>query len=374
MKYMRFLAAMLIATMLLAGCGVSPDKYPTTVAATYGDKTTYMDEANFWLRYNQWNYEAYYISMASYYAMMGYGAMDPSAMWQGESGNRTQTMSQYMKETVMAEIRQTYLLLDHADEYGVSLSDADREKIATTVAAMHDSYADSFFDELRVSDEQIVGYLEQRSLAMRVWDAVRAQAQVTIADEDCDSFTVEFFRVTGSESHEGHDHGDKEIPTGEELVAAIEAEMKKGTSAAEIQELYEVTPTKSSFVRSDATQTAVAFTEGAALADGEVVVKETDGTGWYIIRCVSTHDEDATASKRKSLDSEKREEYFNEVYAGWEAQAASFETSSAWNAIELKDILYVEKTTAPAQTTQAGDAQPGSEAQTEGTAAAEETK
>ena len=56
-----------------------------------------------------------------------YGISD---IWSISSGVRTQTFEQTLKETTMAEILQTYVLLDHAGEYASSaLTDKDNEKI-----------------------------------------------------------------------------------------------------------------------------------------------------------------------------------------------------------------------------------------------------
>ena len=62
MKHISRIAALILAVLVLCtGCGssVSPEKYSTTAAATYGDQTIYLDEANFWLRMNQWSTESY---------------------------------------------------------------------------------------------------------------------------------------------------------------------------------------------------------------------------------------------------------------------------------------------------------------------------
>ncbi|MCD8330342.1 MAG: peptidyl-prolyl cis-trans isomerase, partial [Lachnospiraceae bacterium] len=64
MKTITRKIAVLLAVILTvgstAGCGSSTvGDYATTVVATYGDEKIYLDEANFWLRYQQWMNEAY---------------------------------------------------------------------------------------------------------------------------------------------------------------------------------------------------------------------------------------------------------------------------------------------------------------------------
>ena len=52
-------AVFVLAVSLLAGCGsaVKPEAYATTPVATVGEETIYLDEANFYLRSDQYYYE-----------------------------------------------------------------------------------------------------------------------------------------------------------------------------------------------------------------------------------------------------------------------------------------------------------------------------
>lgn len=101
----------------LAGCGgVSMDKYASTVVATYGDEDIYLDEANFFLRYQQWTQEAMYWDMITAYT--GY-----TDLWTYPSGDGEKTMGDDLKERVMAQLLQTRILIDHASDYSVELTD-----------------------------------------------------------------------------------------------------------------------------------------------------------------------------------------------------------------------------------------------------------
>ena len=83
MKLKKAFAMMLAAVTaagILSGCGSSKiGDYATTEVAKYGSEPIYLEEANFWLRYEQITNEAYYGQMYKYF---GY-----DNMWTMPDGN-----------------------------------------------------------------------------------------------------------------------------------------------------------------------------------------------------------------------------------------------------------------------------------------------
>ena len=246
MKHVSRIAALILAVLVFCtGCGssVAPDKYKTTVAATYGDQTTYLDEANFWMRLNQWGTESYAGVMYRYY----YGITD---IWPIASGVRTQTFEQTLKENTMAEILQTYILLEHAGDYASSaLTDSDNEKIAALIADIRDGYADEFFTLAGVADgeagdAQMKAYFEKRVQAYKVARAVMDQAQVSVQDEDCKSFRIAYILVpeekeTTTESTASTEGSTSSSdPVGEALANVIRSNLVAGKTWEETKEAW----------------------------------------------------------------------------------------------------------------------------------------
>ena len=108
MKVAKKLLAVALAAVLsvsvLAGCGTSvkPESYGTTVVATYGDENIYLDEANMYLRAEQYYYENIYTYM--------YGMTD---IW-NQQVTEGVTMKSAVLESVMSMVRQIYVLKDQA--------------------------------------------------------------------------------------------------------------------------------------------------------------------------------------------------------------------------------------------------------------------
>lgn len=346
-KMVKKLAVLLAAVMMvgsMAGCGASTGDFSTTVVASYGDEDIYLDEANFFLRYQQWFQEGTYWDMYYNY----FGILN---MWDSESGSGTKTMGQYLKEEVMAQILQTRILVEHADEVGVSLTDADKENIANAVAGFRLSVAPEFFDYAPATDEKITEWFEKNALAVKVWDAVKASKEVTVTDEECQMFTVEYVyvSVTGE---------DAEVEEGtlvnEELANEVLKRLQAGEEFDAINDALGTNSYTNSYLKVGETATTQLATVGATMKEGDVQMVGDAESGWYIMKCVSELDANATLDKRAEVADAKQEEYFNEVYAGWAAAAKAFEVEKSWNDVKFSgEKIYVE---AEAVATDMGDA------------------
>ncbi len=329
----KFIAMFLAAALLLCGCGSNMKNYGTTVAATYGDKAIYMDEANFWLRLNEAGY-SYTAYMYYYY----YGIAD---FWGMESGRRTQTVAQSLKEDVMAEFLQLNILLDHADELGVTLTAEDYVKIDNAIEDMQENYSTSLFSENVIGSyslDALKESMKDRALASKVWHAVREQATTNVTDEECRSFTFNYFQVLSTSSGTPKSTGDGEdtVLAGLELAEFLEKELKGGKAFADLKsDFSSVTASTLSYRISDTVNSErFLFKTAKELKDGEIVLKEDDGI-WYVVQCVSANDAEAAAEAREELESAQKEDHFKEVYAEWKKSAKEFSVKSAYNSLKV---------------------------------------
>ena len=357
MKHLSRIFALILAVLVFCtGCGssVSPEKYSTTVAATYGDQTTYLDEANFWLRLNQWGTESYTGMMYYYY----YGVTD---IWSQPSNNRTQTFEQTVKESVMAEILQTYVLLEHTGEYPADLTDEDNHKIDHLVEDMREGYADEFFTLAGIAageegDKQMRSYFEKRVKAFKVAYGVMQAADVKINDDDCKSFRIGYILVpeeTSSTSASTEAASTSTGVTGADQADLILRNLNAGGTWDDTKKNWEtLTSNESAFAYNDTSSTSFLYTEGKDMKTGESKIHRVEGTGWYVLHCISDDDAEAAAAKRNTLITEAQDKAFNEVYKTWQDAAKPFKVTKEFKKLKVEPS-YVAKTTTAEPTTEA---------------------
>ena len=368
MKQLSRISALILAILVFCtGCGssVSPEKYSSTAAATSGDQTTYLDEANFWLRLNQWSSESYTGLLYYYY----YGVTN---MWEIASGNRTQTYEQTLKESVMAEVLQTYVLLDHAGEYPADLTEEDNHKIDHLIEDIRDEYADEFFELAGIAageegDKQMRTYIEKRVKAYKVARGCMDKVNVTVNDDDCKSFRIAYILIPESDSTTASTESTEnsaDTVQGKDLADLILTTLVGGDSWNNVKTKYSgLSASEVTYTFSDTTNTSVFYTEGKDMKTGEYKVYYKENTGWYVLNCMSDNDADAAAAKRASLVAEQQEKAFNEVYKGWQDAAKTFKVTKAFKNLKVEPS-YVAKTTTAEPTTEAPSTEAASEAGT----------
>ena len=189
MKVAKKLLAVVLAAVLsvsvLAGCGTSvkPENYGTTVVATYGDENIYLDEANMYLRAEQYYYEYIYTYM--------YGMTD---IW-NQQVTEGVTMKSAVLESVMSMVRQIYVLKDQAAKMGISLSVADKAKVEETVAGVLKDSAPELIKAYNLSRERMIEIYENNAIANLVWEALVADVDTNVADEDARCVGVSYVLV-----------------------------------------------------------------------------------------------------------------------------------------------------------------------------------
>ena len=357
-----FALALILALSVFTGCdsgNTDPGNYGTQVAATIGDETIYLDEANFFLRYNQWNLESYYWQ---YYQYMGY-----ANMWDAPSGdNQDKSMATTLKEQVMDELLEVRVLMQHADEYKVALTDTDKETVAHKVADIMADYGEEFFQYANVSAEQLNQWFANNALAIKVHNAAKQTATVSVDDKDCESYTVRYIRIP--DDTDTTDAVDTAKAEAEYIVKHVKED---GEKMEDTLVQFGGTTTVESYPISDENPTAEPARIGKTLKTGEIVMEHVEsdsGSAWYVVYCESDNDEAATAEKRAELEDEQREEYLKgTIYAGWMENAPAFEVKDCYNdlVVTTGSMIYTEPTTeAPATTEAASEAATEAESST----------
>ncbi|MBQ7248274.1 MAG: hypothetical protein IJS22_09325 [Lachnospiraceae bacterium] len=358
-RFAKLLAMMLSAAMILTsltGCGSSVpaelSDYANTVAATYGDEQIMLDEANFFLRYQQMGMESYYWSFyTSYYGF-------PS-LWEAPY-DEYKTLAVYVKQLTMQQIRQTRVLCDHASEYGLSADSVDKDAVADAAQKLIDELDPAFFIFSDVTVEKLAGWLEKNDLAYRVYEAVKDAAEVTVTAEETEMYTIKYVSFSDSDTTESEDEGGEteqtELPSAEKRAEAFYNEVVAGGSIDTLAEEQDKTASSASYLKADTESTSALFTYTKEYKTGDVIRFQDNGT-WYVAYVVSDSDAEATATKTESVTDEKKNEVFNEIYKGWQDASPKFKVTSAWDDLEVSSGEKMIPETEPAEENEAeGDA------------------
>lgn len=167
--------------------------------------------------------------------------------------------------------------------------------------------------------------LELETYRQRIYDPIRNEAEVDVTDEEAQQSSFSYVSISIS----GDDLSDDDIATRKEQAQEILDKMKEdpaadmGETAKAVDDTYSGLTGTIFTNDSDDEDISNSYDDAVVealrtLKDGEVYgeLVETD-TNVYVLRMDKVNDEDATASKKESLENTKRSTYYSETTQKW---------------------------------------------------------
>ena len=353
--------AALSAALLFTGCGkLNPDATLVTINTGDGTKDTIsLGYGNFVARYQQSMYDQF---LLSYYG---------EGMWTTDMSGTGSTLQDDTKDGVIDDMESQYLAKYHAADYGVELSEEQNTAIAEAAAKFISDNPAETIEVMGATEDYVKQYLEYRTYYTLVSEAAKDASDADIKDEDCwmRSFSYVLFDTTGSTDEEGNlvEYTDEEIS---DMKAQASQLSTSEDFDATVEELG-LTAQTYSYLKGEEEDDTMDFSiiEAAeSLSEGDVSdVIEVEGTGFYVIRLDSDHDEDASQTKRESLQSEA----FDALMETWKAEITWTVNEKAWDKVEFNSLFKAiekeETTETDTEETTETDSVDASEATTEET-------
>ncbi len=228
----------------------------------------------------------------------------------------------------LESIEKMYILKEKASDYNVELTDEDETAIADAASQFMAANSEETIKELAVTEDQVKTLLELQTIQKKMYDPIVAEGNITVSDDEANQTTFTYVSISTS----GDDVTDEDKETKKEQAQEILDKMKEDPTA-DMSEVAQGVDESYSAVQGNFTtkesEDEDEDSSGAAypdevisvlrgLKDGEVAddIIETD-TGYYVVRLDKINDEDATASKRESLQNSKESTYYTETTNQW---------------------------------------------------------
>lgn len=304
-----------MAIGMLSGCGNKSIDGEKTVATVDGTAIP-MGIVSLYARESQAQ------TVAMYQSFMGSASNIWSQVVDEKSGK---TYGEQAAEQFMEQVELMYIMKEKAADYDVEVTSDDETAIAEAAAQFMKDNDEDTLKELAVSEEQVKTLLELETYRQRIYEPIRNEAEVDITDEEAQQSSFSYVSVSIS----GDDLSEDDITARKEQAQEILDKMKEdptadmGETAKAVDESY--SGLTGTIFANDSDDEAISNSYDDAvvealrtLKDGEVYgeLVETDSSV-YILRMDKVNDEDATASKKESLENTKRSDYYTETTQKW---------------------------------------------------------
>lgn len=319
--------AITLAAATLMGCGSNAGK---PIATLDGQEVDYA-LVNFMVRYNQAQMQSMY------------GAMFGETMWESY-GDTTKT-------GVVDGVQQMLVLEKHMDEYSVSISDEEQAKITEAAKAFMDSNEESVLKAMTASQETVERMLSLQLIQVKMRKEMIKDVDREVSDEEAAQKTIQYVLFSTADK------------TGEDGTATPLTDEEKAELKAQAEQILEAvkggTDMDEAAKAVDETKTASTLSYGTdngsipdelraaadALKDEEVADSVIEAeTGYYVLRMVSTFDQEATENQKQTIITQRENDRFQEIYDGWKESAEFTTDENLLNKINFVDIFEVKTT------------------------------
>ena len=328
------LAAVMAAGML-TGCGSKTLDGTKTVATIDGTDIP-LGIVSLYARQQQEQTTAMYLSFM--------GSADNIWDTSDDSG---ETYGEQAVDSSLKAVELMYLLKEKAADYNVEITDDEETAIADAASQFMSDNSEETIKELGVTEDQVKTLLELRTIQQKIHDSIVAEGNITVSDDEANQSSFTYVSISTS----GDDITDDEKAEKKEQAQEILDKMKEDPTADMSEVAKEVDDSYSAVQGNftakenddDEDEDSSAYPEEVltvlrGLTEGEVAsdIIETD-TGYYVVRLDKVLDEDATASKRESLQSSKEEDYYTETTDGWLDDADVKEVKKVLKTLKITD-------------------------------------
>lgn len=322
-------AAGVLAATAVTGCSGSINT--DAVVATVGDDEITLGVANFYARMTQGQYETYYASM------MG---TTGDAMWTQEAGE-DQTYEESVKDGLLENLENMYLISQHAADYEVSLTEEEEDAIAEAAAQFDEDNTDEAKETVSGYRKDIEEFLRLATIQTKMDSKMREGVDEEVSDEEAAQKAMQyvFFSYTTTDDSgnttELSDEEKESLKTdAQSLVDRVNAGEDISTVAEELgQTAYDLTfDSESTSPNEDLIAAVDAFDTEGQVTD---VIEADDGL--YVGRLTSLLDRDATDQKKETIIEERRQEQYDSLLEEWRNDTDIQVDEKVWDKVDFED-------------------------------------
>lgn len=217
-----------------------------------------------------------------------------------------QTLQSYVMQKVKEDITVQYTLASMAKERNISLSTDESSMIKTKAAEYYESLTSQEKEYTGASQESVESLYKNYYLADKVYDALAAEADAKISDEEARVMKIQYIRMNTDNTKE-----DKIKSTLKTVTDLVKGGYQ--TFAREAKQYSEDNVFEKTLKKNEATKT---YEKSAFnLSNSEISSIIQDGKDYYLVYCVNSYLKTETEKNKEEIIKNAQQTYFNDKYS-----------------------------------------------------------
>ena len=276
------------------------------------------------------------------------GGGDDMSIWSTKMGDDSdETYGENAVTTSVESIEKMCLEKEHASEYDVEITEDEQKALEEAAKNFIAANSEETIAELAVDEDMVKTFLELETYDVKMKEAIEATADIKLDEKEYQQMAFSYASVRVS----GDNLTDDDIKTNKENIQKFFDKVKEDPTAD-----FSTLGDEISTDMTATSGTCPTYEEGddsaangdaypddvrnalRKLEEGELNSEsiKTDSI-WYVVRLDSKDDENATDSKKESLTSTKKDDFYNDTTDGWVKKADIKEESKLIKKIKITD-------------------------------------
>lgn len=307
-KVVALATVTIMAMTALTGCiGDSFDAKKTAIEI---DKTKVSAAvANFYMRYQQKGVE-------EYNQMLGQG----KEMWSQDLGTGS-TYEEYIKEKLVDEIIELYLVREHMADYKVALTEEENQAIDAAAKTFVEANTEEDREKVSGDYEVVKEVLELITIQEKMREAIEESYTRDISDEEAAHKKMSYVKVAKVISNS--DGSTTQLSEAEIAEAKKQAEqiMEASKAAGKLTAIEGIEVQELAFDKENKTLGEDVMKVANALGEGELSDMIETEDGFYVLQLTSLLDREATDLKKSTLLQTEKEKHYQNTCAEWKEKS-----------------------------------------------------
>lgn len=248
------------------------------------------------------------------------------------------TLEDNIKDTVLAKIAQIKTMYLMACDRGVELNDEEQQRVETIAEIYYQSLTEQEVQALGVDQDTILQLYTEYAMAEKVYNQIIEGVNPEISDDEARTITIEHILIrtyTMDGTGKRIEYSESMKQDCYEQIADLREQAVSGEADfAELAAKYSDDETiRYSFRKGEIDETLeeVAF----RLESGEISEIIESGSGYHLIRCISTFDREETDANKLKIVEERRGEVFGQEYDAFVESLVRSLNESLWQEITM---------------------------------------
>ncbi len=263
-------------------------------------------------------------------------------IWDYTLDEEGRTYGTLRKEQVLDELLDIQIACTHAEELGVAVYEEENRDIAEFTAEFIENVGRDALLKYNITEALIKQLYTNNIIATKVYESITLSVDTDISDEEARQMKIQYIFKTKEKTL---NDVEKENGVEEELT---EEELSKLRTT--MQTLRDTAITKEDFasyakLNTDSSDGVEKYIGAGDLPDSvsKIVLTLKDGElspvieteeGFYIFKCITAFDEDATAARKEEMIVERQRERFSTTFTEWKAAAEVIIDEQQWEKLK----------------------------------------